>query len=291
MFQSMTGYGKASGEFGSKQIRVEIRSLNGKQLDIYLKSPFLYREKEQQIRSELSQKLQRGKVDVSIHVINTNSEPQIRFNTKLAQVYFSELRGLAETIGESGKNTYLPLIINMPDVLQQQQQELSEEEWAQFSWLLNNAIIELVDFRTREGAVLEKDIGQRIQTILGLLAAVEKLEPQRISAIREKLCKGLHEIKEQVKVDNNRFEQELIYYMEKLDISEEKLRLRTHCEYFLKTACEETMQGRKLGFIVQEIGREINTIGSKANDAGIQKLVVQMKDELEKIKEQLLNVL
>lgn len=285
----MTGYGKSVRELPQKKVTVEIRSLNSRQLDLNLRVPLIYREKESEVRAEISKAAERGKIDLSIFVEGTSETGASTINQQLALSYHRELKKVAETIGEK-RDEYLSLIIRMPDVLRQERQDLDEEEWNMVWTTVQEALESFNQFREDEGKVLAAELGQRIGIILVTLAEVVALDPQRSVAVREKLQKGLNETLGAENIDMNRFEQELIYYLEKLDITEEKLRLQTHCEYFLKTLTESS-SGRKLGFITQEIGREINTIGSKANDAGIQKLVVQMKDELEKIKEQLLNVL
>lgn len=285
--KSMTGFGKSTGELPNKKITVEIRSLNSRQFDLNLRLPGLYREKESELRSELSKQTERGKIDFGIFSEYTGEANVVSINKPLAKGYYNELKKLSSELNEPPKDI-LSLIMKMPDVLKSDRQELDKKEWEQVRKLIDEAIKDFQKFRDDEGGVLRKEFTNRINLINKLLEDVIKLDEQRIPLLREKLNKGVSELKE--KIDQNRFEQELIYYIEKLDISEERLRLKTHLDYFLKTMTEAS-SGRKLGFISQEIGREINTIGSKANDAGIQKLVVQMKDELEKIKEQLLNVL
>lgn len=285
--KSMTGFGKATGELTGKKITVEIRSLNSKQLDVSLRVPSLYREKETELRSELSKQIERGKIDFSIYSEFTSDSVDLNINKQLAKVYFKELKQLSVELNETSPD-FLSLIMKMPDVLKSERQVLVEAEWMQVKKVADSAIKNFQKFRDDEGAVLKSEFTNRITIITKLLNEIIKLDEQRIPHIREKLKKSVNELKE--KVDQNRFEQELIYYIEKLDISEEKLRLKTHLDYFSKTM-DEPSCGRKLGFITQEIGREINTIGSKANNAEIQKLVVQMKDELEKIKEQSLNIL
>jgi len=286
MMKSMTGFGKAVCELPGKKITIEIRSLNSKQLDLNLRMPSLYREKESELRSEISKQAERGKVDVGIFSESTGEASVLNINKALAKTYFNELKELAVELKEDNK--ILPLILKMPDVFKNEKQELDEKEWKVVKACADKAIEEFNKFRGDEGKTLQKEIGARVNTIADLLSEVRKMDENRIPSVRERLQKSVAELKE--KIDQNRFEQELIYYIEKFDITEEKVRLQTHCDYFLKTM-KEASSGRKLGFITQEIGREINTIGSKANDAGIQKTVVQMKDELEKIKEQLLNVL
>lgn len=287
--KSMTGFGKAVCELPQKKVTIEIRSLNSRQLDLNMRMPSQYRDKESEVRQMISRTLERGKIDVSIYSESAGEATSSAINQSLAMEYYREIKKLAETTGETPKD-YLALVLRMPDVLKQDRVVPDETEWKAVFASLQEAIVAFNTFRDDEGKVLEREFEQRIGTIKSTLNAIAALDPQRATAIREKLNKFLEENVPAANVDKNRFEQELIYYLEKLDITEEKLRLLTHCDYFLSTM-KEPSSGRKLGFITQEIGREINTIGSKANDAGIQKMVVEMKDELEKIKEQMLNVL
>ena len=287
MMKSMTGFGKASGEISEKKITIELKSLNSRQLDLNIRIPGVYREKEGEIRAELSKQLERGKIDFSIYVESTGVEGALNMNKTLAKSYFNELQALANELNDE-KTALLPTVLKLPDVFKAERIEMDELEWLQVRKLIDETIRNFQTFRLDEGAVLAQEFKQRIGLIESLLSQVITLDAKRIPALRERLLKAVSELQD--KVDMNRFEQELIYYIEKLDISEEKLRLKTHLDYFVRSSVESS-SGRKLGFITQEIGREINTIGSKANDAGIQQLVVQMKDELEKIKEQLLNVL
>lgn len=283
----MTGYGKASCEINGKKITVELRSVNSKQLDLNLRMPSVYRDKEAEMRAVISKQAERGKVDCFVNVEFTGETGPASIDTKLAKNYYNELTSLAKELNISADNL-LTNILRMPEVLRTDRSEPDEKEFKALLSCFEQAVKEFIKFREAEGAVLEKELQQRIASIAKLLGEVKKLDEQRIPSVRERLQKSVAALKEEV--DANRFEQELIYYIEKLDIAEEKLRLQTHCDYFTVTM-KEASSGRKLGFISQEIGREINTIGSKANDAPIQKLVVQMKDELEKVKEQLLNVL
>ncbi|MBN8695392.1 MAG: YicC family protein [Bacteroidetes bacterium] len=287
----MTGFGKAVNEIPGKKITVEIRSLNSKQLDLNLRIPYLYKEKELELRTELSKQLERGKVDVSVYTESTQETAPTTLNKNLAKAYYNELRSLSQELNEKEENL-LSLVVKMPDVLKAEKEtvELDEAEWNQVKEAVNKAIEAFQKFRDDEGKTLEKEFQNRIGIIGKLLNEVLSLDNARIDNIKKRIKNNLEEVIDINKIDQNRFEQELIYYIEKLDITEEKLRLKTHLDYFNETM-KEPASGRKLGFISQEIGREINTIGSKANDAGIQKLVVQMKDELEKVKEQLLNVL
>lgn len=290
-FKSMTGFGKAVNEIPGKKITVEIRSLNSKQLDLNLRIPYLYKEKELELRTELSKQLERGKVDVSVYNESTQETVPTTLNKNLAKAYYNELRSLSQELNEKEENL-LSLVVKMPDVLKAEKEtvELDETEWNQVKEAVNKAIEAFQKFRDDEGKTLEKEFQNRIGIIGKLLNEVLSLDNARVDNIKKRIKNNLEEVIDLNKIDQNRFEQELIYYIEKLDITEEKLRLKTHLDYFNETM-KEPASGRKLGFISQEIGREINTIGSKANDAGIQKLVVQMKDELEKVKEQLLNVL
>jgi uncharacterized protein (TIGR00255 family) len=289
--KSMTGFGKAVGEIPGKKVTVEIRSLNSKQLDLNLRMPYLYKEKELEFRTELAKQLDRGKVDLSIYTESTQDALPVALNKELAKTYYKELKELSAELNESQQNL-LSLVIKMPEVLKAEKEtaELDENEWKQVRAIADKAIEAFQKFRSDEGKTLSNEFVNRIGIIDKLLSEVLSSDAMRIENIRSRIKGNLAEAIEKEKIDQNRFEQELIYYIEKLDITEEKLRLKTHIDYFLNTM-KEPGSGRKLGFISQELGREINTIGSKANDAGVQKLVVQMKDELEKIKEQLLNVL
>ncbi len=290
MIKSMTGFGKATGEWKNKKITIEIRSLNSKQMDLNIKMPSLYRSKELDLRSYITKTTERGRIDLSIYVENGMEENATVINKSLVEAYIQQLKEIAEKTN-SVTNDLLSIAMRMPDVLKQERDELDEEEWAYIMKKIDEAIMAFNQFRADEGNVLLKDFTDRINTILSVLNEIELLEQPRIQQIRERIKNNVYELIPTDAVDKNRFEQELIYYIEKLDITEEKVRLRSHCHYFLETLKSSNAEGRKLGFISQEIGREINTIGSKANDAAIQKFVVQMKDELEKIKEQSLNVL
>jgi uncharacterized protein (TIGR00255 family) len=289
--KSMTGFGKSVSEIPGKKITVEIRSLNSKQLDLNLRLPYLYKEKELELRTDISKQIERGKVDVTVFTELTQQTLPVALNKELAKTYYKELKSLSEELNEDHSNL-LSLIVKMPDVLKAEREiaELDEVEWKQVKASVDKAIDAFQKFRSDEGKTLEVEFVTRIGIINKLLSEVVAMDSQRVEHIRTRIKTSIAEAIEKEKIDQNRFEQELIYYIEKLDITEEKLRLKTHLDYFSATM-KEPASGRKLGFITQEIGREINTIGSKANDATIQKLVVQMKDELEKIKEQLLNVL
>jgi uncharacterized protein (TIGR00255 family) len=289
--KSMTGFGKAASEFTGKKITVEIRSLNSKQLDLNLRMPYFYKEKELELRTEIGKQLERGKVDVSVYTESAQDVMPIALNKELARVYYKELSSLASELNEKSPDL-LSVVLKMPEVLKAEKEvaELDESEWKQVKTTVDKAIEEFQKFRDDEGKTLQNEFISRIGILNRLLDEVLGLDAARVENIRKRIKNNISEVIDVDKIDQNRFEQELIYYIEKLDITEEKLRLKTHLDYFTSTM-SEAGAGRKLGFISQEIGREINTIGSKANDAGIQKLVVQMKDELEKIKEQMLNVL
>ena len=291
MIKSMTGFGKAICELPIKKITIEIKSVNSKQLDYNLKLPYIYREKEVEIRNILSNRLERGKIDVYVNTENTGGISNYSINRAVAIKYYEELKGLSSDIGKNDFNDYLPIIIKLPEVLKSENSEIEEEEVNKFVETFETALSQLDEFRKHEGEVLEKDFIKRIDIIGELNDTVAPYEKKRIIKIKEKLTKSLNEVIEENKFDKNRLEQELIYFIEKIDFTEERVRLKKHLHYFLDTLKDKDSNGKKLSFIVQEIGREINTLGSKANDADIQKIVVQMKDELEKIKEQLMNVL
>jgi len=291
MIKSMTGYGKAIAETPQKKITIEIKSLNSKQLDLNTKLPWLYKEKEPEIRNLISQKLDRGKIDLSVFfdIIEDEGIPVI--NKSIIRNYYNQIKELSYDMKINIDDQILPVIMRLPDALRTEKPELQESEWE----LVKQQIIESVNmldlYRTEEGRSIEADLKKCLAKILNSLEIIETFEPGRITKVRERLISLLEENTTTENLDKNRFEQELIFYLEKFDINEEKVRLKKHCEYFLETIDSPPPNGKILSFIAQEIGREINTIGSKANDASIQKLVVMMKDELEKIKEQALNVL
>jgi uncharacterized protein (TIGR00255 family) len=291
MIKSMTGFGKADCEFQSKRISVEIKSLNSKQLDLNLKIPSIFKEKELDFRNEISKELIRGKVDLYMSIEAANADLPSALNATLIQSYYQQITELSQTMGISMPEDILNTLLRMPDVLKAEKIELSDEEWACIINTTRQALAQVNEFREQEGAALEKDIRERIHLITNLALELEPFETQRVEKIKTKLRSVLAEQVGVENVDKNRFEQELIYYLEKLDITEEKIRLANHCRYFLETMDDSEPGGKKLGFITQEIGREINTIGSKSNDAGMQRIVVKMKDELEKIKEQINNVM
>lgn len=287
----MTGFGKSVIEILGKKINVELRSLNSKSLDLNLRLPYLYKEKELGLRSYISKQLERGKIDLIVFIESKNELLPIAINKNLVKSYYNELKLLSAELNDDTSNL-MELVFKMPEVLKSEKEtiEFDESEWVHLKNAVDNAIESFQKFRSDEGNILSMEFKNRIDIIYKLLADVLSLDALRVVNLRNRIKNNILEIIEKEKIDENRFEQELIYYIEKLDITEEKLRLKTHLDYFVLTMKEPSC-GRKLGFISQEIGREINTIGSKANDAGIQKIVVQMKDELEKIKEQLLNVL
>jgi len=294
MIKSMTGYGKAVAEIGDRKLSIEMKSLNSKQLDLALKLPSMFRDKEVEVRNLISQKLERGKVDVFISTEFTGESSGVSINLELAKKYNAELKALQLELKEDCPEGLLPLILKMPDVIQSAKDEPNEKDWVLLRAGIEHALVQVEEFRSGEGSILGDDLKKRIALILGYLLEVDPFELQRINNIRDKMIRDFSNYKSDFNgsaPDQNRFEQEMIYYLERLDITEEKIRLKKHCDYFLDTMDEGTSQGKKLGFITQEIGREINTLGSKANQADIQKIVVQMKDELEKIKEQLMNIL
>ncbi|MBN2681359.1 MAG: YicC family protein [Bacteroidales bacterium] len=291
MLKSMTGFGKAVCELPSKKISVEIKSLNSKQLDLNTKIPQLYREKEYEIRTEISNRLSRGKVDFAINIEQTDLEKTSTINKPVVESYIKQLKEIAENYNVELSEALISSAFKFPDSFKSEKEELSENEWQSVKETINLAINELDKFRNQEGKALEKDIIGHINQIMQLLKNVDNFDKLRTEKIRTRLRNNLNEFITSENIDQNRFEQEIIYYLEKFDINEEKVRLSNHCKYFEKVINEEDFAGKKLGFISQEIGREINTLGSKANDSDLQIIVIQMKDELEKIKEQLLNAL
>lgn len=291
MIKSMTGYGKSIAEIPGKKVTIEIRSLNSKSLDINLRLPWLYKEKESEIRNLLSQKLDRGKIDLSVNFDVLDSEIIPVINKSVVKDYFAQMKEIAGELNIKADDQLLAVIMRMPDALRTEKPELREEEWNTVREKIAESAAMLDHYRIEEGKSIDADMRRCIEKIQNLLKDIESFEGDRIVRIREKLKKSLLENAGTENIDMNRFEQELIFYLEKMDINEEKVRLKKHCEYFLEKIVSEPPNGKILSFIAQEIGREINTIGSKANDASIQKLVVMMKDELEKIKEQTLNVL
>ena len=288
MIQSMTGYGKSVLQLPTKKVTIEIKSLNSKTLDLNVRIPSYYKEKELDVRKKLANELIRGKVDFSIFVEMTSDETSTIINTGVVKNYMQQLKSIVETDSKSDLDL-LKMAIHMPDALKTDREELDEKEWNLINTTTDEAIKEIIQYRIDEAAALEDDFRQRIANIRTYLEEVKELDVERITNVKERLKKAIDDLK--VTVDENRFEQELIYYLEKLDINEEKVRLENHLNYFLQTLETEDSNGKKLGFIVQEMGREINTTGSKANFAPMQKAVIQMKNELEQIKEQILNIL
>ena len=292
MIQSMTGYGKATAELSDKKINVEIKSLNSKAMDLSTRIAPLYREKEIEIRNEIAKALERGKVDFSLWIDKKDACELITpINQDVVVAYYERIRTISETTGIPAPEDWFSTLLRMPDVMTKNDiQELSEEEWKVVHATVLQAIQNLVDFRIQEGAALEKKFREKISNIAKLLTSVDPYEKERVEKIKERITDALEKTIS-VDYDKNRLEQELIYYIEKLDINEEKQRLSNHLKYFINTMEDGSGQGKKLGFIAQEMGREINTLGSKSNHAEMQKIVVQMKDELEQIKEQVLNVM
>lgn len=291
MIRSMTGYGKAVAEYKEKKIHVEIKSLNGKNLDISTRIAPLYREKEMEMRQTIAKALERGKVEFAIWIEKEAGSDAAPINTAVVKNYYQQMQQMARDLGIAEPTDWLATLMKMPDVTNKNEVEtLEEDEWNAAKSAINEAISQLNEFRKQEGSALEKKFNEKIDNIEALLHSIEPYEKERISRIRTRIIDSLNEIPE-ADYDKNRFEQELIYYIEKLDISEEKQRLANHLKYFRETMADDKPQGKKLGFIAQEMGREINTTGSKSNMAEMQNIVVKMKDELEQIKEQVLNAL
>ncbi|BCY27723.1 YicC/YloC family endoribonuclease [Flavobacterium okayamense] len=286
MIVSMTGFGKASKQLPTKKITVEIKSLNSKGLDLNVRMPSAFREMELSLRNTISQELERGKVDFSLFVEISGEETTAKVNAPIVKGYISQMK---EILPNADETELMKMAVRMPDALKTEREEIDKEELKEIESLVREALTNISTFRKDEGLSLDKEFRFRIENIRNYMNEAVALAPERISAIKERLQNAIDELK--VNVDENRFEQELIYYLEKLDITEEKVRLGNHLDYFVQTMDGKEANGRKLGFITQEIGREINTMGSKSNHAEMQKLVVMMKDELEKIKEQVLNVL
>lgn len=290
MLVSMTGYGKSVCELGNKKLTIEIRSLNSKQLDLNTRIPGFYKEKELDIRNLISRDLQRGKIEFNLYAELNGLENSNVINKNVVKAYYQQLKEINQELGiDTGD--ILSTILRLPDTLKTEREELDEQEWNRVLPAITQAMTATMDYRIQEGKALELDIASRIGIIESLLTEVEPLEKPRIDRIKSRIGNSLAEFIDAEHIDKNRLEQELIFYIEKLDITEEKVRLANHCQYFIETMKENEQVGKKLGFIAQEIGREINTLGSKANDSDMQKLVIKMKDELEKIKEQLLNIL
>ena len=292
MILSMTGYGKSEAILESGKLVIEFRSVNGKSSDINIKSPFLPKEREMEVRKRIADTLHRGSIDMFITWEPNAADSARTINEELALAYYTQIQSLAEKMGRSASNpeALLDTVLRMPDVIETKKSDVvTEENWPLVSKAIDEALQRICDYRAKEGEALYKDVTSRVAKILELENEVESYEAERIEAVKEKLLKNIAELG--ARPDKERFEQELVYYVEKLDINEEKVRLRQHCKYFMDTIDGEPYPGKKLGFIIQEMGREINTTGSKANHASIQKCVVRMKDELEKIREQSMNIL
>lgn len=286
MIQSMTGFGKATLQLPTKKITVEVKSLNSKGLDLNVRMPSVYREMELGLRNEIALKLERGKIDFSVFIEMTGEQTSTKVNVPIVKAYIDQMR---EVIADADQTELMKMAVRMPDALKTERDEIDENDWAEIQKVITEGLVNIHNFRIDEGKSLEKEFQLRIANIRQFMDETVALDSERIANVKERLQTAIDELK--VNVDENRFEQELIYYLEKLDITEEKVRLSNHLDYFLETIEGTEANGRKLGFITQEMGREINTMGSKANHAKMQKLVVLMKDELEKIKEQVLNVL
>ncbi len=286
MIQSMTGFGKSSLQLASKKITVEVKSLNSKGLDLSVRIPSVYREMELGLRNEVAARLERGKIDLSVYIEMTGEQTSTKINVPIVQAYMQQMKAV---LPQADETELMKMAVRMPDALKTEREEIDENDWIEIQQVIQEALANIAQFRVDEGASLHKEFSLRIGNIRRYMQEALLLDPERVQAIKDRLQTAISELK--VQVDENRFEQELIYYLEKLDITEEKVRLTNHLDYFIETLNGSEANGRKLGFITQEMGREINTMGSKANHATMQKLVVQMKDELEKIKEQVLNVL
>jgi len=291
MIQSMTGFGKATCEYGNKKIVVEIKSLNSKQLDVSTRISGLYREKDIEIRNELSQKLERGKIDLSLYVDNSGKESVTQINQSVIEAYYEQIRTLSLNLGIEVPSNWFEVLLRLPDTMKTETVEMDDNEWVEIKKAIALAIEQLTEFRIQEGKSLEGVFNTKIAHIGQLLEETAPYEMERVEKIKARLEENLQALSDKIDYDKNRLEQELIFYIEKLDVNEEKVRLRNHLDYFIETMQHEKSPGKKLGFIAQEIGREINTLGSKSNQSEMQKIVVLMKDDLEQIKEQVLNVL
>lgn len=289
MLRSMTGFGRAEGLVGERKVTVEVRSLNSKQLDLQLKVPSSFRDRDMELRQWAAERLVRGKSEISVHAEHAAGHRRGLVDPELVRSYYHELSAVAQDVAPNASTDLLGLILRMPEVMGTPRESGTDQDWATIKGLVQVAMEAFLTFRAAEGQQLQADLTRRVNTISTLLQEVEAADEGRAGRTRERIQARLDELKAQV--DQDRFEQELVFYLEKMDINEEKVRLATHCSYFLETMAQEELQGRKLGFIAQEMGREINTLGSKCNDAMMQRSVVLMKDELEKIKEQVLNVL
>lgn len=287
----MTGYGKAEFEVNKKKITLEIKSLNSKQTDINTRIPVLFREKELEIRKELSERLVRGKIDLTIYIENLGEESNSKINESILKSYFNQIKKVSMELDLATDHSSLQAALRLPDVIKTEYETLDEEEWTTIRSQMEKALQEIDNFRLREGESIESDIIENTKKIRELLIQISPFEEQRIEAVKKRLAENIGKLNLNGNIDQVRFEQELIYYIDKIDINEEKVRLENHCSYFLETINQPEANGKKLNFIAQEMGREINTLGSKAYQSNIQRLVVMMKDYLERIKEQLLNVL
>lgn len=290
MLYSMTGYGKSTAELPNKKISIEIRSLNSKQFDLFARIPLIYKEKEMALRNDLSRQLERGKIDFSMNVEIISKDVSSKIDHDVVSQYQKEIKNLAVELGVPEPQDWFSILMRLPDVMKQDTEELSETEWEIIQKAIDEAVQGVVNFRQQEGAMLDRVLREKIRNIRNLLDAVDPFEAERVEKVKSRLIDSLNSL-EGVEYDKNRFEQELIYYIEKLDVNEEKTRLAHHLDYFEETMNDRQSQGKKLGFIAQEMGREINTLGSKSNQSEMQRIVVRMKDELEQIKEQVLNVL
>jgi uncharacterized protein (TIGR00255 family) len=286
----MTGYGKAECEFARKKVTIEIKSLNSKQMDLNTRISLVFRDKDLEIRRELSDKLVRGKVDFILYTETLGDETATKINVGIVKSYFRQMEQISSELNISLPDSILQTILTLPEVVKNEREELDDQEWKVILLKIGEAIQSLDQFRIQEGAILKHDLVANVQSITSLLSEVDQYEEERVSRIKERMYEGLKEISIE-QVNENRLEQEMIFYLEKMDVNEEKVRLLNHCNYFLETLELNEAVGKKLGFIAQEIGREVNTLGSKANHTEMQRLVIQMKDSLERIKEQLLNVL
>jgi len=292
MIQSMTGFGKATAEFSKKKVTIEVKSLNSKQLDLSARIPSIYKEHELNIRSLIARRLERGKIEFAIYIENTGKETTSQINQNILEGYYHQIVDASDKLHIAQPTDWFQVLLRLPDVLKYEAQEADEEEWNLVLETINKALDQLIEFRKQEGKMLENLFEQKLENISNLLSDIEQYEGERIEKVKTRIVEALQKI-ENFDYDKNRFEQEMIYYIEKLDINEEKSRLTNHIKYFTETMKDPSGQGqgKKLGFIAQEMGREINTTGSKSNHAQMQQIVVQMKDELEQIKEQVLNVL
>ncbi len=291
MIKSMTGFGKATGEVNQKKITVEVKSLNSKQADISVRMPSYYKEKELTLRSLINKELQRGKIELNLYAELLGESSNLNLNEALFEKYYNEFNIAANSVNPNHNSDIVAIVSKLPDVMKSERSELDKDEWTGVLEIIKQALAEINNFRITEGKSLDDELKLRVNNISDLLKEVEKYEQERIETVKARIIANLKEVVEDKKIDQDRFEQELIYYIEKYDVTEEKIRLAQHCKYFIETMNSSISEGKKLGFICQEMGREINTLGSKANHSELQKIVVQMKDELEKIKEQILNIL